>query len=193
MAATLSLILTAVLLVGLVVWMVVARQKRDASWRQLAAELGASFVKGGLFQGSKVLASFQNWTITLDTYSVPSGDSNTTYTRIRAPFENRDDLQLRIVREGLFGKLGKVLGAQDLEIGVPEFDKDFIVQGSNEMKVRSLLADAKIRGLIEGQRSISLTVKGGDLRFETQGVIQDIPRLKSLFELFKELLPRLDR
>jgi hypothetical protein len=51
----------------------------------------------------------------------------------------------------------------------------------------------KIRELIEAQRRIRLSVKGAELKFEAQGTIRDVPRLKSLFELFREVLDQLER
>jgi hypothetical protein len=54
-----------------------------------------------------------------------------------------------------------------------------------------LLANLRIRQLIQGQKSIRLGVRDNELRFEVQGVIRDVERLKSLFELFKEMLYQL--
>lgn len=188
---TFALVWMAIVLVAVVVGFIITRRQRDNAWRQLANELGAEFISGGALHSSKVLAHVRQWTLTLDTYSVPSGDSSTTYTRLRSPLQNKDGFQFTLFREGLIGKLEKVLGAQDIEIGVEDFDHDFVIQGNNEPRLRALLLDVKIRQLIQGQRSIKLSLKGEELRFEAQGVIKDVPRLKSLFELFGELLDRL--
>lgn len=178
----------AVFVVIIVVAFVIMSQRRDNAWKQLSSEVGGEFVPGGAFRPSKVQAQIERWTVILDTYSVPSGDSNTTYTRLRSSLQNKDGLQFTLFREGLVGKLDKALGAQDIEIGVPDFDHDFVIQGNDESKVRALLADAKIRQMIQGQRSIRLGLKGDELLFEAQGVIRDVPRLKALFGLFAELL-----
>lgn len=128
----------------------------------------------------------------LDAYSVPSGDGSTAYTRIRAPLQRKDGFQFTVFREGLIGKLDKALGAQGIELGVPDFDRDFILQSNDEARLRSLLADVKIRQLIQGQRSIRFGLKGEALLFEVQGMIKEVNRLKSLFELFGETLDRLE-
>lgn len=39
-------------------------------WSQLATEINANFVDGGFWKGSKVEAHVQQWTITLDTYTL---------------------------------------------------------------------------------------------------------------------------
>lgn len=184
-------VLTGVLIVGVIAWMVIARQKRDEAWMQFASEIGAEFVKGGFLRASKVQAQFREWTVTLDTYSVPSGDSNTIYTRMKTGFDNRDGLQFTLARKGLVSKLDKALGAKDIEIGDAEFDHDFFIRGKDDPKLHALFANLRIRQLIEGQKSIRLGIKDNKLTFETQGEIKDVERLRSLFELFKEMLNQL--
>ena len=180
----------ALLIYGIVA-LVAARQIRDDRWTKLASELGAEFIRGGFLRSSKVQAHIKEWIVTLDTHSVPSGDSSDTYTRIRAPFENKDGLQFTVARKGLVSKLDKALGAKDIETGDAEFDRDFYFRGKDESKIRALFANMRIRQLIEGQKSIRLGVKDSDLVFEAQGEIKDVERFKSLFELFREMLTQL--
>ena len=189
---TAPLIFLGALIIVVIIGLLISKQKRDAAWRQLASELGAEFIEGGFFRSSKVQAHVKEWIVSLDTYSVPSGDSNDIYTRMKAPFQNKDGFQFTIFRMGLVGKLDKALGAQDIDIGDPDFDRDFVIKGNNESKVRALFANQRLRQLIQVQRSIRLGIKDNALLFETQGVIKDVERLKSLFELFKETLHQLE-
>jgi hypothetical protein len=184
-------IILGAVLVGVVILVLVSSRKQQEAWNQFAVEIGAEFVKGGFRRSSLVRARVREWTVTLDTYSVPSGDSSTTYTRMRAPFKNTDGFQFLIFRTGLISKIDKALGSQDIEIGDAEFDRRFTIQGNNESKVRSLFSNQSIRQMVQEQRSIRLGVKKDELVFETQGVIKDIERLKSLIELFKETLIQL--
>ncbi len=73
-----AVVLIALVIAVVVVAFVILVGRRDTAWKQLAAELGAEFVPGGLLKSSKVQAHFKQWQMTLDTYSVPSGDSNQT-------------------------------------------------------------------------------------------------------------------
>lgn len=179
---------------------------KDEIWQQLAAEISADYVEGGFWKGSKVEASVHEWTITLDTYTVSTGKTHITYTRIRAPYVNKDGFRFRIYRKGVFSGLGKMLGMQDVEIGFPEFDDTFIIQGNDEEKLRLLLQPLKIQQLIDAQPAINLEVKDDDgwlstqfpeevdqLVFNVVGVIKDVERLKWLYELFAELLQQLCR
>ena len=181
--------LVIVFFIALGLW---SRQRQSEAWREFATQIGGEFTSGGLFRANKVQAQIEEQQILLDTYTVSSGDSSTTYTRIRAPFQNTEGFQFTISRTGLVSKIGKALGAQDIEIGDSSFDDDFTIQSNNESKVRTLFTNGRIRQLIQGQKSIRLSLKGNELHFQVQGVIRDVERLKSLFELFKETLQQLD-
>ena len=177
---------------------------KEDIWRELCREIGADFIEGGFWKGAKVQAHFGPWSVTLDTYTVSSGQTQITYTRMRAPYVNADGFRFTIYREGIFSGLGKLLGMQDIEVGDPEFDEAFIIQGNDESKVRDLLADPKLRALIAAQPEIHLTVKDSEgwfgpsfppdvdeLHFQVVGVIRDVERLKNLFDLFAVVLDRL--
>lgn len=182
---------------------------RDEIWQQFAAAVGGNFTGGGFWTGgAKVEATHGQWTVTLDTYTVSTGKSSVTYTRIRAPYVNPDGFRFNIYRRGIFSNLGKKLGMQDVTVGYPQFDDDFIIKGNDEDKLRRLFSDAKLRDLISAQPAINFSVKddeerfwGGrnfppdvdELYFQVTGVIKDVDRLKDLFDLFSETLEELCR
>jgi hypothetical protein len=175
-------------------------------WRQLCAEIGAQYVEGGFWKGDKVQATHGPWTITLDTYTVSNGKSSTVYTRMRAPFVDPEGFRFTVYREGVFSDIGKWFGMQDIAIGDEAFDRDFILKSNQESKLRELLANAKIRELINQQPQIYFAVKDDEgyfrssfpegvdeLYFKVVGVVKDVERLKLLYELFAETLDQLCR
>jgi hypothetical protein len=177
---------------------------KEEVWQQLCNEIGAEYINNGIWKGDKVVAKVKDWTITLDTYTVSTGKSHVTYTRMRAPYVNADGFRFKIYRKNIFSGIGKYFGMKDLEIGYPEFDRDFIIKASDESKTRSLFMNDKIRMLIQQQPAISLEVKDDEgwfgknfpegvdeLYFQVTGVIADIKRLKSIYELFGETLNHL--
>lgn len=190
-AGSIAVIFTIGFVAVVIAWMVIARRARDSAWEELARSMGAKFVAGGLFKSSQIEVHLREATLLLDTYSVPSGDSNTAYTRIRSQIANAAGLQFRILPEGLVAKLDKALGLKDLEIGVSEFDRGFVVQGSNEKAARALLASSTLRQLIQEQRPSELTLRGQELRLEVKGVVTDVDRLRALFRLCEVTLEQL--
>jgi hypothetical protein len=167
-------------------------------WRQLAAEAGGSFVDGGWFSSNQVRARHGDWEIVLDSVM----QHKVVYTRLRAPFFNRDGFRFRIYRKSIFTGVGKMLGlVQDVEVGDPSFDDEFVVQGNHPDKVIGMLQSPWLRQLIAGQPAISFEVKDDEgffgapfpegwdeLYFQAAGRITDLEQLKKLYELFAEVL-----
>lgn len=172
-------------------------------WDELSRKIGAEY-HYGFFGRDKVVARAKEWTITLDTFTDSTGKSSVTYTRMRAPFANKDGFRFRIYRAGIFSEIGKLLGMQDISVGVPEFDENFIIKGNNENKVKALFSNPRIRELIELHPRFHLEVKDDEgwfgeyfpegvdeLYFRVPGIIKDIDLLKALFDLFAEVLDQL--
>jgi hypothetical protein len=175
-------------------------------WSQLSQEIGADYEEGGFFKEGKVVLSHKQWDITLDTYTVHTGKSTIIYTRMRAPYVNRDGFRFNIYRKSVFSGIGKLFGVKDIEIGDSFFDDEFIIQGEPEHLVSRLLSNGMIRQLIQSQPNIHFQVKDDEglfrknfpegvdeLYFEVVGVIKDKERLKNLFDLFSLVLDELCR
>ena len=174
---------------------------KEEIWRQLCTETGADYVQGGFWKGDKIQAAHDEWTITLDTYAVSTGKTVMHFTRLRAPYVNPDHFRFTIYRRGLFSEIAKWLGMQDIVVGHEDFDRDFIIKGTEEKAVRALFDNPRLRELIAAQPQIHLTVKDDEgvfganfpadtdeLHFHVGGTIKDVERLKLLFELFVETL-----
>lgn len=170
---------------------------RDEIWRQLSDEIGGEFVEGSFTKSSRVKVQIKEWVVTLDTFTVSTGNSSTTYTRMRAPYVNPDQFRFTIYRRSVFSNLGKLLGMQDVCIGEAAFDDAFIIKANDEAKVRKLFQIAKLREMVASQPRIHLTVKDDEgwfgaefpegvdeLCFQVGGVLKDIEQLKSLYLLF---------
>ena len=176
--------------------------RHEEIWRQLAGELQGQFVAGGFWKEDKVEARWEGWTITLDKYVDHGGKSHRAYTRLRAPYVNPDGFRFRIYRKSIFTGIGKALGlVQDIEIGDEQFDRDFVIQGNSEEKVRAMLRRPQLRALIEAQPDICFEVKDDEgwfgasfpegvdeLYFLASGVIKDLEQLRGLYKLFTEVL-----
>lgn len=59
-----------------------------------------------------------------------------------------DDFRFGIYQQGFLDAAGKFFGMQDVVIGYPEFDRHAIVQSNDENKIKALLSNDVIRGMI---------------------------------------------
>jgi hypothetical protein len=179
---------------------------RKEMWTKLSEAVHGHYVAGGFGRGDKVQVEHNDWTLTLDTYAVSTGKVTIVFTRMRAPFVNPTGFRFLVYRKSIFSGLGKFFGMQDIEVNDPPFDDDFIVQSTDESRIRQLLASPKIRQLIAAQKDVNLGVKDDEgwfgtkfpegvdeLHFAVAGVIKDVDRLKGLYDLFAETLDELCR
>ena len=179
---------------------------RKEIWHQLNEQMHGQFVDGGMWKGDKVLVEHGDWTLTLDTYVVSTGKTAVVFTRMRAPFVNPSGFRFNIYRKSAFSGIGKFFRMQDIEVGDPQFDADFIVKSSDESRVRQLLGNERIRELLTKQKNVSFSVKDDEgwfgtkfpdgvdeLNFAVVGIIKDVDRLKWLYDLFAETLDELCR
>lgn len=177
---------------------------RKEVWAALAHEISARHEQGGWLRSDRVVASVPPWTVTLDLYTEGAAEISTTHTRLRAPFVNPGGFRFKLYRKSIFSDLGKLLGMQDIGVGDPPFDEDFIIQGNDEARVRELLRDPHLRELIAVQPRISFSIKDDEgwfgatfpdgvdeLHFLAWGVVKDVERLKQMFDLLAVTLNRL--
>jgi hypothetical protein len=133
-------------------------------------------------------------------------------TRIRAPYVARDAflfsvkrVRARLSDGAVLHGMARLAGRHKVEPGDLGFDRDSLITANDTAQVRALLANPRLCGLIQSQPSIDISTgrpgwrlfrRGGSqrlsvLRFEEEGVITDVQRLKSLFELVQEILNQL--
>jgi hypothetical protein len=178
---------------------------KEEAWKRLCTDMRADFVDGGFWKGVKVeLRVDDAWTITLDVFSVVRGKHRKKYTRLRVPFVSLDDFRFLIYRKGLFTDLGKMMGVQDVQVGDPELDEEFVIQGNNEAKLKALFASPNIQELLHYQPEVRFEVRDNLgrfwetlpesvdlLYFQVEGVVTDLDQLKGLLFLFIETLQEL--
>ena len=137
---------------------------------------------------------------------------NSLVTRIRAPYVARDTfafsvkrVRARLADGAVLQGMARLAGRHKVDPGDLGLDRDFLVTANDTAQVRALLAGPELCGLIQSQPSIDISAARPGwrlfkkrsaqqisiLRFEEEGVLTDVQRLKSLFELFEETLNQL--
>ncbi len=198
-----------------------AVEEQEAAWKQLATEVGGELIarteRGRRFLGRHlqmaVVAKAGSSPLALDLRMEYGGEyaPNSLVTRIRVPYVARDAFSFSIKRVraklsdgAVLHGVARLAGRHKVDPQPLGFDRDFLITADDTDKVRALLADARTRDLMQSQPSLDISAarlgwrpfkrssqRLSVLRFEEEGVIIDVQRLKSLFELFRELLDRL--
>jgi hypothetical protein len=183
---------------------------QEEIWTSLRAQIAAELVDGGMWRGDKLRMQAGDWTVTLDEYTqmVMAGKTHIhiPHTRMRAPFPNPTGFRFSIHRASVFSYLGTLLGMQDIEVGHPEFDENFVVKSNQESVVRSLCDSARLRELVTAQPKFQLCIQNDEgwfgtkyppdvdvLVFDVAASIRDVERLKGLYDVFAETLGKLSR
>lgn len=173
-------------------------------WKQFSEETNGTFKEGYSWRSDSNEIEYKNWKIVFDNYILWSGKYKTQMTRVIVPIKLKDNFKFEIYREGFVRKIEKIFGAQDVEIGYPEFDKTYTIKSNNEFKIKTVLRNKEIRNLIESQKdtNIQITNQKGiwenelpanefELSYFIDGEINDFEALNSLLKLFKALLDEL--
>jgi hypothetical protein len=196
-------------------------EEQEQAWAQLASEVGGELItrreRGRRFIGRHmqlaVVGKAGTSPIALDLKVEAGADTVPSWfvTRIRAPYVARDTfsfsikrLRARLTDGALLRGMAKLTGRHAVEPGDLGLERDFLIATNDTDKVRALLAGSRLSGLIQSQPSIDISSarpgwrlfkkssqRLSVLRFEEEGVITDVQRLKSLFELFEETLNQL--
>jgi hypothetical protein len=183
---------------------------QEEIWQQLCQEIGAELVNGGFWKGNKVELQVGEVTITLDTYSVHANNlpqyHTEYYTRMRAPYINRDGFRFKVYRDNGFGFMRRLFGIPDVELGFAEFDEQYVIQGTDTQKLTALFASEALHKQLTADPSIWLEVKDDEgwfstkfpegvdeLHFSVGGIVKDIDRLKGFFAVFTETLMQLQK
>lgn len=179
-------------------------------WASLRAQIGGELVDGGMWRGDRLRMQAGEWVVTLDEYTqmIPAGKAQVhiPHTRMRAPFPNPAGFRFSLHRASVFSALGSLFGMQDIEVGHPEFDKDFVIKGNDESAVRLLCGSARLRELVSAQPRFQLGVQDDEgwfgtkyppdvdvLVFDVAERIRDVERLQGLYAVFAETLGKLSQ
>ncbi|MFH6963090.1 hypothetical protein ACHRVK_11885 [Flavobacterium plurextorum] len=173
-------------------------------WKEFAKETNSTFKEGYSWHSDSVSVEYKNWKIVFDNYTLWSGKYSAETTRVIVPISLKSEFKFEVYNEGFIRKVEKLFGAQDIEIGFPDFDKAFTIKSNNEAKIKALLRNKEIRDLISSQKEVNIQIcnqKGiweeklpeneFELSFYADGKITNIEILKSINLLFKTLLDKL--
>lgn len=177
-------------LVGGIIFMV---KKQDIQRQRLLLEEQAAKRQGGI-QGNgffffpKLVFPACGQEVTV--YTRPASRNRPAYTFMRSQLMALGLYRVKVYREIRIFGVGTVFG-QDIHTGDPEFDKAFVVQGTDEMIVQGLL-QPQIRLLLLGMKEWNpqLEIKNGRFVFQISREVKDSGEMDIFIEAGLALLAR---
>jgi hypothetical protein len=160
------------------------------SLSRLALHFRGQLTPASLFRSPMVRFSHGLATVVLDYYST-GGEHKTTYTQVKV-YGPLPRGRLVVYPEGFWSGVKKLFGTQDIEIGVPSFDEQYVIQGGTLEQVRAMLSDrvrADIAALryMRGGNDIHISLMQGVLQIRKRSRIRDFSELKRLLEMSQHL------
>ncbi len=193
METVIIILLEMVFFVGVFGWIFLSRRARDKAWRELAESAGLTFEPGGFLGSPRVTGTYRGHTLTLDTFTRGTGKSRQVYTRIVLFVNNQENAYLALYQEGVFSKIGKFFGMQDIQVGDEDLDRKFIIKSRPENFAASLLLIGNLRQRLLESGSLNIELDGRELHFERIGVLTNQENLRSVFDLLSDLAAAVER
>lgn len=168
--------------------------KRNQQLAETARRYGGQLETGGLLSLPKIRFTYAGRNLLLTYQS--QGDEGPTYkTNLAIPWPNRS-LRCEIFPESSTDTLRKLIGMQDIQIGSPRFDDQFVITGNDEQAIKTLLTPevqsriAQLYNLKTGFSSASgiyLHIFGGWLTVSKNGYLVSGEELDPFLGRFLDL------
>jgi hypothetical protein len=174
-------------------------------WMDLTDEMNGEFEDGTYAVKAKLPLAGTPLSLVLQMHTHPMGQAISETTVLAVPFNFESEFLFAVHDSSAVEEVAKIMGLQDIVVGDAEFDKTYIIQGSDPRMVQQLFADSNLKARIRGQKSVNLSIadsrhkhfgitppKGvGVLTFVEKGAVNSFERLTSLVELMTFTLERL--
>lgn len=130
-------------------------------------------------------------------------------TIVETQYHPLGDFKFTIYPEKWSDGFAKLLGMQDIVVGHEDFDKQFIIKGNDEQRIKDLFQDAALRRLLMDEPTMqfwahcentestptrrALHTAQNRLAMRVKGAVDDFERLKSFYNLKHRALSSLIR
>ena len=158
---------------------------KDAFVRIAARYHGRCESPGWWFSFPSVRFVHRSAAVILDVHSA-GGEHKTYFTQLRFYWPD-PKMRMEIYPERTWSRVGKLMGMEDVEIGSPEFDEDYIIKGSEHGRLRTLI-NANVQWQIErlrrllGNGEIYVSIGGGVMLIKKRSLVRSYGPLLELTE-----------
>ena len=161
-------------------------QSTTEAYSQLARYYGGSCDPGGLLSRPRVQFAHAGAWVVVDVYST-GGEHATYYTQVHFSGQ-QPAVRCEVYPERAWSRMGKLMGMEDVEIGSPAFDQQYIIKGDSRDALRNLLTPAvqqqieQLRWLL-GNGDIYVSFNRRELRVKKRSYIRDYRTLQEFTQL----------
>lgn len=161
-------------------------QRLDDMYERVARRWGGKSLPGGFLGRPAITFYFAGAPAKVDIYST-GGKHPRYYTQIQFGWLDAE-LRCEIYPEQFYHGVGKLLGMQDLQIGSPEFDHRYLINGNSDDAIRRLL-NGQVQRAIEdlrqflGNDDIYVSIRAGRLLIKKRTLIRDEGTLERFIRL----------
>jgi hypothetical protein len=147
------IIIIAVFIVFLFVGILNQGQRRDA-WQAFAKGHDLEFERGNWAVQPSMSGRYRGVPIEIDIEMRGSGKARHPYTRVTGHFNTAMPAGMNVFQEGFGDRVAKLLGGQDIQVGVAAVDQALRIKGSDEEGVRRLFQDGRVQTVVTGFVSV---------------------------------------
>jgi len=179
---------------------------RRTAWRELSARLGGTLEEGKRASRDRVWFEHTPWRSRLDTYTVSTGSTTVTYTRVRAYFVGHRGLEVRVRARGFFDRVWAALGFGTSFPISRELLAAYVVRGKPVTRVPSLFAGAELVDALLAVPNVELVARRASRRSrkrygertgvvycQAYGIVTDVDRLAGMVGVTHRALDALHR
>jgi hypothetical protein len=175
-----------ILILAVVAFVVFAAQSHQSkalneTYRRVAQLYdGRLLAHGGIFAKPGLAFNHHGATVQVDIYTT-GGKNSRAYTQVHLVWPDKTT-RCEVYPERFASRLGKMLGMMDVEIGSPDFDRDFIITGNSTGHLRALLTPEVQRAIYRLRRllandDIFISINRGRMLVKKLGLLRDEARL----------------
>ena len=166
--------------------------------KELNLKVEGRFVQGGFGEKDKIIVTYRNTSILIDTHKRLRGKKLVLFYRIICPFKSVNNLIMSISTEDTFSHAAKVFGNDDIRIGNEKFDNEFYLKSNNEqLFLEFIQSDILQKHYLESLKRLSYfpfcieVKKGFDYYVYNETNNSDIETILEYLRLCKLTLDRL--
>jgi len=164
------------------------RERAGRAWSNFARAHDLEYSPGGWMSRFGLAGEYRGEAVQVRTEKRGSGRNRNTYTVYSVELPSTVPMDLVMYDEGLFSKLGKFFGGEDIEVGRPELDDAFIIRGGGAAEIREFLDRDSVAGALLEVYAVS-----SDLELEHRTLSIDHRGLARISDQHKDHLEPLVR